>query len=288
MTAAVWLNSAYTIDDARARGDDVWDLLIDGWGDPTDPTGYGGSFPKVGERGLPTVFGVAIGPRSSVDRCYLAYSLQKEVSEALEYDFLRSVSLGSPAMFSQIGLRTPVVNGEPFNSSLVVLPDKAGLPSGGFDSNTKYRATYKDPGGVTRTLTTATFVRPLLHLMFYLRPPALFPPTQRTVYNINSNSDVSSAAPQVIAFPTYGRKRVYVSLNNGDDDMHVTINGIRYSDDGDGPVQAVPIVTSTAVLNDTVAGFTIDPAEFDYIIVNATPDTPATTNTVNYVVTARD
>ncbi len=273
----VWVNSAFTIDDARQRKAAVWDLLINNWGSETQ-VGYGASFPKVGERGMPTVYGISIGSRSTVDRCIVSYDLQKLLPGNVIYDASRVVSVGAPLIFPQLGRRTAIQLADQTVApgSLIVQCNNQFEDLD--NSGTGYTDTYLTPAGATATMASGQpevgnlqpFVAPLLHLVFYLKPPASSPLIARAPATAFGDTSVSTASQQVLAFPTYGRKRTYISVRCAAAAMDVTILGIRNSRAAL-TVGAVSIATAAAVVANTTRSFVIDPADYDYTIVLADP-----------------
>lgn len=231
--AGVWLNSLFTIDDAIARGFATWDLLVTGWGyQPAGPVvyDYSKSFPKVGEKGLPSVYGVAIGNQSSIDRCYVSYALEKlQINtdpDAASWDAAHRVSVGSPIMFPQAGQREIVQNPSPSailapengKATLVVYPTATASEfSGARDESTLFTGAYRKADGTTASFTGATsYTSVLLHLVFFLQPPTVgaAPIRMPATWRGSGNAGVGTET-LIGAIPTFGRKTVAITLRNG-------------------------------------------------------------------------
>lgn len=225
-----WLNAEFTIDDALAQGMDTWDLLIDDWGnvDAADPTSF--AFPAVGSRGLPTIYGMAIGNQSDVDRVFVAYSIEKLIPSNVDWDVAHRLSVKAPLMFTQIGQREivranlvdPNAETPATGKATVVLYPRASVAGGSSNNNggmptTLWGADIVDPDG---TAAVAGFVNPLLHVVFFLKPPAVGPSYHR---NDSSTSvtwtDLSSVVYTIAdglgtsraGVPVFGRKTLVVS-----------------------------------------------------------------------------
>lgn len=238
-----WLNSQFTIEDAITRDFDTWELLITDWGYKgsaaiaADP--YSWSFPKVGQRGLPTVQGIAIGPRSTVDRCFVSYGLQKVIPGGINYDYSRRLVLGAPLMFAQVGTREIVQASSPVvvpptpptpasgAASLVVYPQSGLADTGGNQDTTMYGLNYYRTGpsappagvgffGPSALADGVNFQSPTLHLIFFLKPQAVAANTKREPYVLNGQKTIPIASYNtyvlVAQVPTYGRKTVKVQV----------------------------------------------------------------------------
>jgi len=104
-------NPPFTVEDAIARGHDVFEVIFTNWGvSPNNPPTVLADFanlqyPPPGQPGLPaTLAGIAIGPQSTVDRAWVTYNLGKraDVSQPVNaYNLIREVSVESPLVFTQ-------------------------------------------------------------------------------------------------------------------------------------------------------------------------------------------
>jgi len=231
-----WLNSQFTIEEAIARDFDTWELLITDWGQRTTPADeYSWSFPKIGQKGLPSVQGIAIGPRSTVDRCFVSYSIQKVVSGGINYDYTRRLVLGSPLMFAQVGAQeivqpnpAPLFAPTPAQgaASLVIYP-QSGTDTGGNQDTTMYGTTYNRtgagaPGGGIGVFGDGGIAdgvdwqSPTLHLIFFLKPQAVNAPAKRGPYVLGGTHTLQPADTTyhlVAQVPTFGRKTIKIVVN---------------------------------------------------------------------------
>lgn len=289
-----WLNSQFTIEDALARDFDTWELLVTDWGQLLTPADtYSWSFPKVGQRGLPTVQGIAIGPRSTVDRCFVSYSLEKVIQGGINYDYSRRLVLGAPLMFSQVGAReivqgnvvpttapTPAVG----MASLVIYP-QSGTDTGGNDDTTMYGATYDRPGPGTPVAGTGVFgaggiaagvewQSPTLHLIFYLKPQAVNAPPKREPYVLGGACTLVPGdwGTYVLAaqVPTFGRKTIKIiakRLGAAGDGTSIRVGAIQsmiVSGVG-GLVETILADTAVVVGNQTAYRIDLTNVQADYI-----------------------
>ncbi len=277
-----WINSAFTINDAIARDQNTWDLLISDWGRIAATDGYSHSFPKVGERGMPTVFGVAIGNQSEVDRCFVANDIEKIVPGQVTWDVAHRLSIGSPLIFPQIGSSDSIVkNGSPLNPStgeatLVIYPTgTSSIVSNGGVSPTLFGATYRKADGSTVAFPAIT---PLLHLVFYLKPPVAGAPTSRAPWTLNlTDTALAPQTEKAFVFPTFGRKKFFVDMvTNGIgaavDYRVAVIRNCTFM----ATVGEVTVGTAAGVAINVPHAFTVDPAYADFGIVYATYDTGQT------------
>lgn len=229
----VLYNPPFTVEDAVARGHDVFEVVFTDWGiSPTNPpvatidfTNL--QFPQPGQPGLPaTLAGLAIGPKSTVDRAWVTYNLGKRANVTdpdTAYNLIRMVSVESPLVFTQASnpnvRNNPLDNNDPVKTltqkgALYVYPfvDRAaggsavqiinpGSPNALLSSrndSTVPPLEYRDANGATRALrnsvvptpTRSTFVSPTLHLYCYLKSPYYYPPTRRAPLQYRGISNV--------------------------------------------------------------------------------------------------
>lgn len=230
-----WINSQFGFADAAARGQDAWDLLVSEWGDTSVPSsdqssavfpafaaGTGGVQPPGppastsqpppalpgASLALPAPAAIAIGPRSTVDRCWVLWDPQKVLPSANLWDYSRRLSVGSPLIFTQpanrYGVRSTsgvITNGGGSVTVFPSVPQGFSMPD---NNNVDFSRWINDNEGVGTNFagayikadgTVATFgphaagtiaglvnpiwIPPLLHLVFYLRAPVGAIPTQR-------------------------------------------------------------------------------------------------------------
>lgn len=105
---------SFLIEEANARGMDMFEVLFNSWGViniATPSQKYSNiSYPNAAGPGIPVALaGIAIGPFSTVDRAWVSYSAQKglNVPASVLYenitDRARRLSVGSPLLFHNSG-----------------------------------------------------------------------------------------------------------------------------------------------------------------------------------------
>lgn len=110
-----WLNSpTFSIDEAKQRGIDVYEVLYKDWGmtDPIANPGQWDQWPPQNSASIaPSLAAVAIGPRSTVDRAWMTYNLQKNLQTlsgaAPPTERYRQFSVDAPLFFAQTATGNP-------------------------------------------------------------------------------------------------------------------------------------------------------------------------------------
>jgi len=244
----------FSIEDAIARGQDVYEVLFASWGvtDAPPSTLFANmQFPTAGQPGIPSsVSGIAIGPKSTVDRCWVSYNPGKRRTAndpANKENILRMLSVDSPLIFTQAspgpGVRNvPGAINDPVNTladkgAFYIFPMADHPMGGGGDpitfpyprrqDTTVLPPTYTDVNGVLRTFLFVfpTATQPLamntfLHLYLYLKqPPIQFIPTKRAPLQLQGNFSYppGSIGQELIVaqIPTFGRKAIKVMMRAG-------------------------------------------------------------------------
>lgn len=217
-------NPPFTVEDAIARGHDVFEVVFTNWGiSPNNPPTVLADFtnlqyPQPGNPGLPaTLAGIAIGPKSTVDRAWVTFNLGKraDVTQPVDgYNLIREVSVTSPLVFTQASnpnqSNNPLDPDDPVKTltekgALYVFPfvDRPNTPPPGGSAvqiinpgsslatprndSTVLPKRYRDANGTLHnfrnslvpSLTAPVFVPPTLHLVCYLKNPYHYPPTAR-------------------------------------------------------------------------------------------------------------
>lgn len=216
-------NPPFTVEDAIARGHDVFEVIFTNWGvSPNNPPTVLADFanlqyPPPGQPGLPSsLAGIAIGPKSTVDRAWVTFNLGKraDVSQPVNaYNLIRMLSVESPLVFTQASnpnLRNnPLDPDDPVKTltqkgALYVYPfvDRPNDPAPGGSAvqviqpgvsltprndSTVLPEQYRDANGVLRdfknalipTVFSSVFLAPTLHLVCYLKNPYHHPATRR-------------------------------------------------------------------------------------------------------------
>lgn len=204
------------IGEAVARGHDVFDLIIGGWGTTADDR-WPAQNRFSNALGLDiSPAGIAIGPESTVDRCWISWDPAKKVTEATEetsQTLVRCITNERPLMFSQ-----PAGRKEAFNT---------GTPAGAIERalmfvfptygppNTTGQA-WPEPGTIAQTLSPDGYYRadgtfnngfsptvpPQLHLQFLLKRDVLPPTGKRAPFNAFGGNG--------FLLPTFGRRHIHV------------------------------------------------------------------------------
>lgn len=237
-----------SIEDATKLGYDVYEVLFANWGvtnfPPTIFTDM--QFPQPGQPGIPsTVAGIAIGPRSTVDRCWVSYNpLKKRNPMAMSQTngLLRMLSVESPLMFAQAA-GAPGIKNNPgaVDDPALTLSDlgqfyifpmaNSGFPGPGISfeypaqqETTVLPPNYTDVNGVVRPFAAShpsyTTMTPFLHLYLYLKvPPIPFIATKRAPLQVQGKVFIPAnqmGTEHVIAqIPTFGRKAIKVMMKPG-------------------------------------------------------------------------
>lgn len=230
-----------SIEEAKKRGYDVYEVLFANWGVTNYPaTNFADmQFPQPGQPGIPaSLAGIAIGPRSHVDRVWVSYDPLKKRNEKIPGQpngLLRVCSLDSPLMFAQAA-GAPGVKNDPgaVNDPALTLSDKGQLyifpmsnrPAGDItftfpseQETTVLPPNYKDVNGATRVFGPRA-LGPFLHLYLYLKvPPIALTYTKRAPLQISGQIIIP---PQeegneivVAQIPTFGRRAIKVMMRTG-------------------------------------------------------------------------
>lgn len=250
---------SFTIDDAKSSSQDLYEVQFPDWGVRDVPVGQVAvnqnfQFPPPGAKAIPSLAGIAIGARSTVDRCWVSWDRQKlvnatsngsEAPKGME-SRVRQLSVECPLMFSQAGKigsplpstmpTPPDINNSPVtamhNGLLYVFPkepfpDAVGTANNGASSNavmTQAYATtilpenYTDQTGKSRPFLIppagSNFIYPYLELYLFLRPPLYAPPISRFPFFTSYVQPAPGAVTPIGYVPIFGRKHVTVGLQN--------------------------------------------------------------------------
>jgi hypothetical protein len=252
-------SESFEIDDAKASSQDLYEVQFPDWGVRDVPAGQVAvnqnfQFPPPGAKAIPSLAGIAIGPRSTIDRCWVSWDRQKIVNAtpngsepptAME-SRVRQLSVQCPLMFTQaskIGsplpstMPAPVdINNSPVtamhNGLLYVFPkepwpNSIGTANSGASSNavmtqaaatTILPANYVDQLGTARPLLIppagSNIIYPYLELYLFLRPPLFAPPLARFPLFTSYVQPTPAAYTAIGYVPIFGRRRVTVGLQN--------------------------------------------------------------------------
>lgn len=295
-----WLNSQITVDDAKTQNNEVYEILVDEWGKSNAATGTNLCFPSEGTRALPVGAGVAIGPRSTVDRAWVVYNLQKLVpaSPFLSplWDFTRRVSVGVPLMFSQPASPNGVSETtiKTTTGSVSILPCIGGLtPYTGaqgtgvanpFDTDgTKYRTAYLKADGSAGVFGAsnpdAYWMSPLLHLYYYLQAPSQPPPLKRFPLHVRITKGAAGGpgVESLLAMiPVFGRKTISLQMRPETPGgagvfRFATIQQVNAESVGTTIMQEATRHTSASLATGVSAVTTLTDVYADYLMVYLTP-----------------
>lgn len=222
---------SFTIEDALATSQATYDLDFTDWGFRVAPD-TNVRFPEGTSRAIPTTLaGISIGPKSTVDRCWVSWDRQKVLAipnDSNPDDVTsppRYLSLGTPLTYAQAtvigslgandGVRNAMQRG-----LLYVFAYAEGLDTATHDGvnghTTILPVNYADQFGTSHVFADAGggFEAPFLHLVLNLRPALMAPPTKRFPLNRTSLASVLLANPKtrIALIPIFGRKRVRVQL----------------------------------------------------------------------------
>lgn len=292
------INEVISLEQAIQRGEQTWEVLINYFG-ASDPD-VGGqtihAFPGAGafgssnsQRGLRSMFAVAIGPRSQIDRCWVMWDPQVRVASTS--DFVRRLSVDSPLTFPQLGneknLNVPATN---YTNPIVALafgtcpqvlnvadsfPDDSGfLEVHSFVRKANSFATQFTPikFGSQRTFN-------LLHLIFYMTAPPTAIPVKRFPLVVWSDIVLGGSVGTEIylgSVAVYGRKRIRLSFSASQGDYAIRIGGNRWYTDPMNPpppafdFQEKTYATIASITPDSPQLVTLDDPEIDTLHVWAT------------------
>lgn len=277
------------IDDSIARGLPIHELVINNWGfqnGSITPV-----YPDYSLRGLPAVAGMAIGPRSHVDRVWVVPDLlvtatiPSAFGPVAPYQFPRLCSVGNPIYFPIQGKRD--VGAPPLITSLRLLAHRPFPPyasSGlGYDRDTTLMPEEYMVAGSASAVPFPLYAeidaggtdgQPMLQLYLFLVPPTLSIPNKRGPY-VASDAiflDAGAAETYVTAIPAFGRKTGYLQFYCTDTLAgSFRVGGILNGDDGD-PVEVIPreenvLATTGALTSTTRLRSTLAIGGLDYLIV---------------------
>jgi hypothetical protein len=313
-----------SIQEAVERGYDVYEVLFANWGVTDAPPSTiftDMQFPQPGQPGIPaSIAGIAIGPRSTVDRVWVSYNPLKKRNQNVvgqPNGLLRVCSVESPLMFAQAAGPPGVRNnpGAP-NDPALTLSDKGQLyifpmansgfpgPEYSFSFPTQQETTvlpptYIDVNGVSRPFgnfhpnpQASTYMTPFLHLYLFLKtPPIPLVYTKRAPLQVQGSIIIPPDDPGqeyvVAQVPTFGRKALKIGMRGTTGIWRVgALRGINQSNS----LFEQPVDLSTDILAGTpvVLGSCNECCHYaDYTNIYFTPTTNAG-GLANFQLTAYD
>lgn len=232
------LDPGLSLKDAISRQADVYSVLWQAWGSGVVLTNVGlngtplDAYPAFTEQGFgDSLAGIAIGPRSDVDRCWLTINPSRDLTQAgLAYPVIRPISVGAPLLFTQPGRISQPLSA---NANYLLVPPATlaqslsscyvtcqGQDTPQRTGSTAIPATYLKADFTTAQLNhidnLAKISMPTLELMLLLRGGLMVPLQRMTARWGNFANEVTAgvgAAEVVIAqIPIYGRKHISVQM----------------------------------------------------------------------------
>lgn len=280
-----------SIEEARQRGQQVWDLYIK---DFSSGASEGASvYPVEGAQALTSVYAISIGNRSHLDRAFILWDPQSTLapldSDDRVPDFMRRVTTTSPLIFQQtgnLGTSTIDVNASPPRLGAIrVAGDPANLIHNGAHGLARIDAdivsrpdTYIPVGGVQTVIdwasTNGVFINPVLHLQFWLRPPTQVPYGRIPMHQFRDSFPIVNTGPTLLMIAAmHGRRVVKVRVATTDPAVTAAnirvgaFNVLRGVDNREYTIATGAIVASAAAV------ITITNPNADYITVYATSTT---------------
>jgi hypothetical protein len=314
----------FSIEDAIASSQQTYDVDFEGWGwrDPALSPDENMRFPPPGKAAIPTTLSaISIGPKSTVDRCWVSWDRQKNLTipNDLAVDLtspVRRLSREAPLLYPQAtnrGTLKYIAPGDPLNEGTIAAMQRgllyvfsyadgvdAPFHDGQEGNTTALPAQFNDQFGVVRTwpngVGVSGFEPPFLHLVLNLRPGMFSPPVKRFPLNRTKvfSALIAGGAKQLIAMiPIFGRKNVRVQMTSVGTpricDFYVgLVRNVNESQIGGfSEVREIAAGSALAVpANPIPTGFAIDNPCADYLLLYAT--TTVGNTSVAYTVTAED
>lgn len=292
------LLSAMTPEEARARQHDVLDVTLVEWARATTD-----SYPiatATGVKGFPyTPRAVIIGPRSTVDRCWVSWNSQRTLS-------------GSPLfMTRELSIDTPLLFGMPANSEGALTTAPVSLITDAQDDNMLFffptmpvpaSPIGVTPPGVPSTVTPESYLQadgtevefgpdnispPVLELRFILSSAVPVQATKRFPYQNWVNFPNALPAEEYAAayFPTYGRKNIIIQATSDEVGAIFRVAALRVTNQTLVIQETTEAQKTIAVANESLRIQLCDPMA-DWLIVYVT--TASGNAGARIMITARD
>jgi hypothetical protein len=265
-----------------------------------NPGAPGVSIPRSGMSVPVSVYGVAIGPQSTVDRAYLSFNLDKIPAAQIGFGAfqtlnrrLRRITVDAPLFYAQRSNPnkgvTAAQNGgidvantpEPittliFNGALYVFPMSGisgsandgmstAVPPNYLRGITPFTATNMDDGSIA---ASTGLITPRLHLLFFLKPISILANKRNPLIIHGGRGGLANGVETVLAqIPVFGRNTIHLMMRS-DGASPATLFRAGFLRIGDplGQPQEWPIQTIASPGVNTPAVFAIpNPAKADFL-----------------------
>jgi len=313
------ISHGYSIDDALARNNEVFEVEFERWGTRLHaPSAVWPEpnlqWPPPGSRPIPSsVAAVAIGPRSTIDRCWISWDRQKILTIPVEdnldpnavVNVPRIVTIDAPLLFPQATMKGPTLSRETqswwdamqFGTAYVFpwgpRPGQNSLGQGqgnqghggAYGTTTGFYVSQTYVSYKGETLPFTPLEEPFLHLLLYTKLPAFAPASKRAAMLRETTWSVGED-DFVALYPIFGRKHVNVSLISHNFNgipaniVDCTLGLIRNVNENPvgsfSPLFEVKAAEALAIPADTGVNLPLSNPCADYLVVHIhTEDTPA-------------
>lgn len=300
------INQIMTLDQAITRKMATWEVMLGAVGRAGDNLTYPNLFMVPPSRSLPSVAGIAIGPRSQIDRCWVFWDPQVVINAQLDtpgIDFCRRLTRESPLLYTQYGKKNipnPATLAGP-STALRILADPVLATGNGTKVDDCGVLTVPDTFFPESSIVETAFSildstqgqpeanQPYLHLVFYLKPAVQAPGTIRMPLEINATVQLSGPGGSPVApipvfagaIPVHGRKHVSVQAYapfTSADVFDVRVGGLQPGLALEGPQGDIPkefTINDSVLVNCSATNaprLEIENPNCDYITIWATRD----------------
>lgn len=301
-----WQNApAFPLDEAVANGQDVYEVIVTEWGlkeaGAPAPSAFINTLwpPPVGNVVQPglgvTLAGIAIGPRSTVDRCLVTYNLQGPKAVVVpQQDRVRRLSVDSPLYFVQAanaGARADVAlnprDNQTTKQALYVWSGQTVLAEPNAFNINNVDGIFVDKtvqfvgiDGAPHQLFLPGFSansafqeKPMLHLLLYTKPFLQMPASRAPMVRQGSRTITIGGQVVLGKLPVFGRKHISVRLFS---DVAATfkVTSLRALTDN-APDNIEFLEVNTGVVPPlTAVDYRLDHIGADYLVIYVDPAGP--------------
>lgn len=238
----------------NANSQDVVDVLMYNWGvnikDSYPPVLSSNGVTVLNSPAFPfTPTAVMIGPRSQIDRCFIAWNYQSG-PQVQTRTVVRVLSAEAPLLFPQttnVGHISstdadPIIATAQARGLLYVTPhvfpvtvteaDSPGSNAEGFMTTLLPEQYMKADGSLQAFLSQTTGDHqgelPLLHLQFFLKPSPLAQPTKRFPYHNAVSIPATDDGEHLLwSWPVYGRKTISLQVRSSLANIPIRVAALR-------------------------------------------------------------